>query len=58
MTYLSLEGDIIMLDMKSPLVKFGVPVLSAIASAFGLGVMHPVTLGVVVCGVLVQFVLK
>lgn len=48
-----------MLDlMKKPVFKFGVPVLGAIASAFGLGVMHPVTIGVVVGGVLVQFVLR
>jgi hypothetical protein len=48
-----------MLDlMKKPVFKFGVPVLSAVASALHLGVIHPVTIGVVVGGVLVQFVLK
>lgn len=48
-----------MLDlMKKPVFKFGVPVLGALASAFGLGVMHPVTLGVVVGGVVLHIVLR
>jgi hypothetical protein len=48
-----------MLDLiKKPVFKFGVPVLSAIASAFQLGFTHPITISVVVCGVVLQFIVK